>query len=356
MHRTSRRRRGIARSSSVGWGHRAVYAGAALATAALVAGFALAGFYFGAFSHSYNQTSASGLESSPFGVEFLNDGAMGAMEISYLNFTNWNDTTTSGPCTNFTNATTVSNPLVFGNSSDPNQTQDSSNLSAVFVCLNGVSNSVVNETWWQGLQTNYTQNGTLNQSVMNETAYYNDTLANITGNASTPGNVSIKGCLPFSNNSTALADCPFFVGNNNTTYESHTCYNDTLSLCYNASWHPNEYGYFPYDSVFFASVLFNSSIPGNTTFELVVSFAGATPVPQIFYLNTGGGGNNTSVTAVFDMTAAWLSEVPASMEGNLSAPFSFASVKGASLTVSECYPDANGNVACPNSLGGSGSP
>ena len=336
-----------------------MYVGAAIATAALVTGFALAGFYFGTFSHTYNQTSASGLESAPYGVVFLSAGVMPAAHISNLNFTNWTWNTTSGPCTNITIANGTNSSLMFGNNTDVNQTQDSSNLSTgtgpgqnntEFICLNGISNAFINETWASGLQTNYTQNGTLNASFFNETAYYNNTLANITGNASTPGNVSIQGCLPFSNNTSALANCPFFVGNNNTTYEAHTCYNDSGSSCYNATWHPNQSGYFPDDLVFYASVLFNSSIPANTTFELVVSFAGATPIPQIFYLNTGGGGNNTTVTVVFDMTAAWLSQIPEILQGgNLSV---VASINTFSMVISECFPDANGNMACPNTLGG----
>lgn len=88
MRRESHRRRGLSRASSGGWGHRAVYVSAAIATAALVTGFALAGFYFGTFDHVFAHSSAQGSSNAPYGVVYLGEYATYAGLIPGLNFTN----------------------------------------------------------------------------------------------------------------------------------------------------------------------------------------------------------------------------------------------------------------------------
>lgn len=341
-----------------------MYIGAAVATASLLTGFGLAGYWFGTFSHIFNQTTASGLESTPYGVHILQAGAAAASEISYLNFTNWSWVMATGPCENFSNNTNVSSALNLTNANaSGGLNNNSANATHGFICLNSVNNAFVNDTWWNGTFTNYTQAGPINASEQNETTFYNQSLGNITGfNASTPGNVSIKGCLPVvfvnatNNGSRELADCAYFASNNNTTFEPHTCYNASALSCYNSTWRPNQTGYYPSDEVFFATVEFNSSIPANTTFEIAVSFDGATPVPQVFYVNTGNGGNNSTVTVVFDMTAAWLSAVPGSCQGNNTTTCVFASINVFSVTVDQCYVDASARTVCPNVLQGTSFP
>lgn len=378
MRRESHQYRGIRRPTrGAGWGHRAVYVGAAIATAALVTGFGLAGFYFGAFSHVWNQSSANGNENAAYGVVFLSEGATYAALVSNLNWTNG----TAGPCTalpaNGTNELNQSGvaagvPL---NLSAANAT-NSVNSTTTIVCLNAINNGQISYLWnyVNGTAingTNYSAWNTINVSS-NATnnignPSFNESLFNLTGNATLTNNwINETGCNPTFTNATFLnaSKCRFFAANTQTTFMPHGGFyapngrwvNET-----NASgpdpwfWAPNETGYMPTDQVYYASLGFNGQI-ADMTYEVVVSFQGASPIPQVFFVNTGSGANET-VTFVFDMTAAWTSALTNATYGYLNSTDGYFSgisalIGTVSITVSQCYVDAAGNMACPNTLGG----
>ena len=383
MRRESHRYRGVRRSSrGAGWGHRAVYVASAVAAASLIAGFGLAGYWFGTFSHTYSQATASGFETAPYGVKFLSAGATEAGLIPNLNWTGNNTTGINGPCqqlgsgntsislnttANWLNQSGALNATILG--SPNNNTLANSNLT-VF-CLDAVNNAAVSYLW--GQWTNQTSWDNITAAANNTTApQFNVTLANLTGNYTNPaenGSLVFNGCnpVPLSDNNTslgALANCPFFAGNNETTYLPHAgFYNSTgqwVNESTNASpdpayWHPNETGYLPGDTVFYAAIEFQDAQP-NITYQVDVEFAGATPIPQVFFVNSGVGGNQT-VLFLFDMSLAWTTGLPGSDYGygNATGPF-YSSVIAAidtfSVTVSQCYIDHAGLMACPDSLGG----
>jgi len=413
MRRESHRYRGVRRSSrGAGWGHRAVYVASAIAAASLMAGFGLAGYWFGTFSHTYNQATATGFEGAPYGVIFLSAGVTEAAFVNNINYTNvtWNSST--GPCSslnytgaNVLNQTGALNPL---NLSSPNATNSKNNSgpgnATTIVCLNAINNA--NETYlWENYSGyNPFDNASAIAANSNESSLNNSTgwdnitlaannstltppqfnisLANLTGNANNSNTtLNITGCNPViaGNNSTGqaeLANCPFFATNNNTTYIPHAGFyasngswvsEANYSARNNSTlWHPNQTGYLPSDSVFYLSMEFVNTLP-NVTYEVVVSLAGATPIPQVFFVNTGSGGLNETLTFVFDMTAAWFTQMPGGGYGfndfnatnNSYGGFGsdvFAAIDTFSATVSQCYLDASAMVACPDTLGGTGFP
>lgn len=387
MRRESHRYRGVRRSSrGAGWGHRAVYVASAIAAASLVAGFGLAGYWFGTFSHTWSQASASGFETAPYGVKFLTAGVTSAALIPNLNWSSNNTTGVTGPCQNLssgnTSGTNILNQSGAANATNLSNANANNSLNQTFTvfCLNSVFNGQISYLW--GNYTNQTSWDNTSLPVNNTTApVYNVSLGNLTGNYTNPaanGTINITGCtpLPSGNNSSAqipkLANCPFFAGNNNTTYLPHAgFYNSSggwiseanasnQSMLDPAYWHPNETGYLPGDLVFYAMMEFLDpwTYP-NTTYEVDVEFAGATPIPQVFFVNTGSPalGENESVVFLFDMSLAWTTAIPANYMGynNTTGPFMsavIASIDTFSVTVSQCGLDNNGMIACPNSLGG----
>lgn len=388
MRRESHRYRGVRRSSrGAGWGHRAVYVASAIAAASLVTGFGLAGYWFGTFSHTYSQATATGFESAPYGVYFLSAGATSAAFVDNINYTNITPFSTTGPCSalNFTgvNELSQSGAMNATNLSAANAT-NSKNTTDTIICLDSISNGTISYLW--GNYSGYDPfMGTVNNSTgwdnisvaANNTSLtaplFNISMANLTGNANLSNTtLNITGCNPaiLANNSTGaslLSNCPFFAGNNNTNYVPHNGFyasNGTWISENTTYWHPGEYGYLAGDTVFYASIEFANAIP-NVTYEAVLSFAGATPIPQVFFLNTGVGGNET-VTFVFDMTAAWFTALPGGAYGlndgnvtNATGGFGswvFAAVDTFSITVSQCYIDASSMMACPDTLGGTGFP
>ncbi|MGP8077969.1 MAG: hypothetical protein ACLQD8_03010 [Thermoplasmata archaeon] len=245
----------------------------------------------------------------------------------------------------------------------------SSNATHTIVCLNAIDNATVSYVW-----QNYSGQSPLNISGWNSwsgnSSATNGSIPlptfnlalNMSGANTT---LNITGCNPVvvansTNASAELANCPFFAGNTNTTFVPHdgfTASNGSWVPTNNTPWHPGQFGYLPSDSVFYATVGFVNAVP-NVTYEAAVSFAGATPIPQVFFLNTGIGGNET-VTFVFDMTAAWYSALPGGAygynvtAGNDSGFYSdvYAAVDTFSVTVSQCYIDASGLLACPDTIG-----
>ncbi len=381
MRRESHRYRGVRRSSrGAGWGHRAVYVASAIAAASLITGFGLAGYWFGTFSHTFSQASVSGFETAPYGVVFLTAGAQYASMIPNLNFTANNTTGTVGPCQNLssdgpgTNELNQSGATNYTVLSAANST-NSRNTTETIICLDAVNDGAVSYLW--GAHTNQTSWDSIGSAANNTTApLFNESLENLTGNASGAGSVlTIPGCDPVVGNGTnataaytKLANCAFFAGNNQTTFYPHAGFYNSTGVWINeanasspdpAYWAPGQTGYAPSDLVFYAAIGFVNAVP-NTTYEAEVSFAGATPIPQVFWLNTGAGGNET-VIFVFDMTIAWLTGLTGADYGfaNATGPFYssiIASINTFSVTVSQCGIDAQSMVACPDSLGGATMP
>lgn len=375
MRRESHRRRGIRRARAGGWGHRAVYAGAIVATASLLAGFGVAGFYFGTFSHVFPQSSAQGSETAPYGVYYLSEGALFASAIPNLNFTN----TTGGPCQNLTangtntlNNTSASNPV---NLSASNAT-NSRNATVTFICLNAVFGGNITYQWnfingTFGNFTNQTAWDNVSAPVNNTSAnnisagWYNISLANLTGNANlTNSSINESACNPVFTNLSLLPNCHFFAGNSNTTFMPHGGFyasNGTwISQANNSTpdpwyWHPNETGYGSGDLVYQATIAFANYTPANTTYQVMVDFAGATPIPQVYYVNTGAGGQNETVTFLFDMSLAWTTALAGNLYGSTNntttngGMFSsvVADVTSVAILVSQCYVDASGSTVCP---------
>jgi hypothetical protein len=394
MGRESHRYRGVRRRSAAGWGHRAIYVAAAVATASLVSGFALAGYWFGTFSHVFPQATAQGLEIPPYNVAFVGMGAGNAIDLGFFNFTN----SSAGPCVlpgyNGTNNGTLvndtqyagnntANPLVLSNIYAPNTIAVGPANFTDFFCLNAVNNSQITDLWG-----NWTYNGSSgpggwqnitapsNASFANVT--YNNTLANITGlNDSALFNntwENFTGCNPVMNASQEIGNftnCDFFASNNNTTYLPHAGFwdsatgwvsEDNVSFDHAALWHPNQTGYLASDEVFYASVEFYNVEP-NVTYEVDADLQGATPVPEIVYVNTGPtAGANYTLDFVFDETIAWSTWLSGNQTGvndtNVSGGFGsfhsfvIAQIGTVSMTVSQCTVDNSGLEACPETVVG----
>ena len=376
MRRESHRRRGIRRARAGGWGHRAVYAGAIVATASLLAGFGVAGFYFGTFSHVFPQSGATGSAPPPYGVYYLGEGAIYASELPNAN---WTNASGAGPCQNLTangtntlNNTSATNPINLSASNSTN----SVNLTTTYVCLNSVFNGQIvyqwdyingtagnftNQTYWQNISAPVNNTSANNMSA----GWYNVSLFNFTGNTNLTGSsINESGCAPVFTNVSALTNCRWFEGNNQTTFMPHGGFyasNGTWVSLANASspdpwyWHPNQTGYLPGDQVYFATVAFANYTPANMTYQVAVFFEGVTPVPQIYYVNTGAGGQNETVTFVFDMSLAWTTGLAGNLYGSTNntttngGMFSsiIADVMSVSLIVSQCYVDASAATVCP---------
>lgn len=379
MRRDSHRRRGVRRARSGGFGHRAVYAGAIVAVASLLAGFGVAGFYFGTFSHIFPQSSASGSQNAPYGVYYLSAGATYAGLLPNVNWTN----ASAGPCqngtangTNTLNNTSALNPINLSASN----TTNSVNNTTTYICLNWVFNGNISYAWnfvngtFMNF-TNYTSWDNVsaplnNTSVNNNTAAtFNMSLENLTGNLNLSNStINMTGCDPVWTNLSNISNftnCRFYAANNNTTFMPHGGFyapNGTwISEANNTSydpwyWHPNQTGYLPSDQVYQATLEFANYTPANMTYQVMVDFGGATPVPQIYYVNTGGGGENETVTFVFDMSLAWTTAIPGNFSGamnNTTTNFGFfsgivAQISSASIIVSQCYVDSSLATVCPS--------
>lgn len=347
-----------------------------MATASLLAGFALAGFYFGTFSHVFNHSSATGVNNAPYGVYFLGEYSTYAGLLPNANFTAGH-----GPCQNVTgngtdqlNNTSVTAGVPL-NLSDSNTT-NSINNTTTYVCLNAVFDGNISYIWnyingtFAGDFANYSAWDNVSVAANNSTVIgfnnttFNESLFNLTGDANLTNDwLNMTGCNPVVNNTTFLnaTDCAYFAGNNNTTYMPHGGFyasnGSWINEATNTSpmpwyWHPNQTGYLPSDEVYQASLAFANYTPANTTYEIVVDFAGATPIPQIFFVNTGGGGENETVTFLFDESLAWTTALPGGDFGYTNATENFysaviAEIQSVSITVYQCYADATGHTACP---------
>jgi hypothetical protein len=344
MRRENHRRRGVYRASAGGFGHRAVYVGAAVATAALLAGFGAAILVYGPLGQPYRQIAGSTLPVAPNGVHFGTAGVIMANALAGngtgygLNLT-WNYSAAGGiqgPCnvsgvwdngTQF-NATNASQPW--------NMTLDNTTL----VCLNSIQNSILNATW-------YYQNGV--QSTFN--TYSSGGVVN--GSYYAAGGVNISSCSNWTlfhnintgafNGSYIPCQTYFEMNNNTTTLPAFNATNASAE----SLWSPNQSGYAPNDILYVVPVFFQNA--SNATYEITIAIAGITPVAQTFYFNdTAGVGGNTTVVFAFDMTAAWLMDLTVTNETpfNSTSLAIYASVGVSSAIVTECGL-ANGMAVCP---------
>jgi hypothetical protein len=358
MRRESHRRRGVSRASSGGWGHRAVYVGAVVATAAVIAGFGAAVLIYGPIGAPYRQLSGSTLGAPPTGVSFGNGQELLASGLPLTGTggaTNWSwsNTTTgnfSGPCQasgaeaggvhyNATNASTAA-PITPGNDT--------------LVCLNSVLNGTLNSTWWAGLGPacyltsatygktgipcgqNYSANGQNVSSCNNFTAPAGGQPWQSPWNLTHIDNASFTPCQTFyqQNNNTGIL--PSFVGLNNST-----------AWVTNSTGNATQMGYLGADVVYEITANFTNKST-NGTFEVSVAITGVTPVAQEFFFNNTvhGGASNGTVVFVFDMTAAWLYDASYNYSGNVtnsSLPEIYGAVGLTSVVITEC----SGNGVCP---------
>ena len=373
MRRENHRRRGVYRTSSGGWGHRAVYVGAVVATAALIAGFGAALLAYGPLGTPIHTLAGSSANTPPQGVVFGTAILTTAADLVLTNATgpgnvtwNWTNATGgfNGPCntSGILNSTNDSY-IPYDTNNSTNASAPLQNLSALgnsttLVCLNSVNNGMLNATWY------YAQNGT--PQTYNS---YNATNWVANGSSFNSSSVNIPSCsnwtsTNYSNwttyhdfNSTynSFIPCPtYFEMNNNTTYLTSFAGSGNATGGYNNStlWSPNQTGYLPNDVVFAVPVIFtNDSING--TYEISVSIQGVTPVAQTFYFNdtignTSGAGNiyNDTVLFVFDVTAAWLMDLATNITGNVSIngsiPVIYGSIGTVSVVVTECA-----QLVCP---------
>jgi hypothetical protein len=360
MRRESHRRRGLYRASSGAWGHRAVYVGAVVATAAVIAGFGAALVVYGPAGQSYRQSSATTSPAAPTGVVY---GQAQEAFASGLNLTNasygnesWN-WTAGGPC----NASGLLDP---SNGSyiyyDTNSTANWFNVTSgntTLICLNSVGetpssggyNGTLNATWYYNASgVPLIQNDWNDSSGMTLGATYASSLANIT--ACNNFTTSLPAGLQWNDthvvNDTSMdpvAECStFYQMNNNTNITpSFGGFNNSTE------WSPNQSGYALSDVVFEVPVIFtNTSVNG--TYQVSVDIGGVTPVPQTFFVNsTTHGGSNGTLLFAFDMTAAWLYDTSLNYSGMPWNNTTFEQVYGAIGLVSAIVTECSGAGVCP---------
>ncbi|HTT16294.1 MAG TPA: hypothetical protein VMH49_02890 [Thermoplasmata archaeon] len=350
-----------------------MYVGAAVATAALLAGFGAAILVYGPLGIPARQLAGSTLNVPPKGVVFGDAQVTFASQLDLINATagnpTWNWTNASGgengPC----NASGILNQTGgFGGAPNastgtaytgtPNNATTSENLSSLgnstmLVCLNSVNNGTVNATWYYnasgGKLTNNTYNST---NWIPNGSYYNASGQNVTScnNASAWNVTHIE-------NATFRPCTTYYEMNNNTTYLVSSGGMGNATGGYNNStlWSPNQTGYAPSDLVYQIPVIFtNGSING--TYAISIAVGGVTPVAQTFFFNDtigGTGVGNDTVLFTFDMTIAWLMDVTLNVTGgingtaNVTAPVIYGAIGVASAIVTECGATAAGVAVCP---------
>jgi len=356
MRRESHRRRGVFRASSGGWGHRAVYVGAIVASAALIAGFGAALLVYGPLGTPLRQLSGTTLPVPPTGVVFGNASVAFASQLAGNATWNWTANNTTG---GFNGPCNVSGILDYNGTYVPGVNNNSSaqNLSGTgngttTVCLNSVNNGVLNATWYNltnGSQATFNSyNGT---DWLPMGSYFNNSIANI----SACNNWSMYHLLNTTYNSYIPCQT-FFEMNNNTTYLTSYTGTGNATGGYNNStlWSPNQTGYAPNDIIYTIPVIFTNA-SRNGTYAISIDIEGVTPIAQTFFFNDSIGNTtlaNDTVLFAFDMTAAWL--VDLSFSGNNgTAPYNtttmaiYGSIGTVSSIVTECAIGSLGQAVCP---------
>ncbi len=354
MRRESHRRRGVFRASSGGWGHRAVYVGAIVASAALIAGFGAALLVYGPLGTPLRQLGGSTLNVPPAGVAFGNESIALASQLAGNASWNWtaNNTTGSftGPCN--TSGILNYNGTYFAgvNANNSSQSLSPNGNGTTTVCLNSVSDGVLNATWYNltnGTQATFNSYNATDGLAMG--SYYNNTVANI----SACNNATLYKEINLTYDSYIPCDT-YFQQNNNTTYLTSPTGYWVNATAYNGStlWSPNQTGYAPGDVIFTVPVIFTNASK-NGTYAIAIDAEGVTPIAQVFYFNDTIGNTtlpNDTVLFAFDMTAAWL--VDLSFQNNTttyntSAMAIYGSVGLISSIITECATGSLGQAVCP---------
>jgi len=335
MRREYHRRRGVFRASSGGWGHRAVYVGAIVASVALVSGFAAALLVYGPLGVPLRQKVGTTLNTPPKGITFGNASVMFASELNLTNSTGvgwtWNGSNSSGPCNVSANNTVSNNSALYMNISG----------NTTLVCLNSVNNGALNESWFAGLTNTYTLGGAPNGSYFLDNA----TGANISSctNFTMYNEINTTYSGP---NGTNYLPCPtYFEQNNGTTWLPEL----NSSFANSTLWSPNQTGYLPGDVIYTVPVTFVNATNGS--YSIGISIQGVTPVAQTFYFNytLGGTGINATVLFTFDMTTAWLLDLSYGTNStyDVNTTAIYASIGTVSAIVTECPVFSDGTPACP---------
>ncbi|HYA10055.1 MAG TPA: hypothetical protein VEH10_00030 [Thermoplasmata archaeon] len=354
MRRENHRRRGVYRASSGGWGHRAVYVGAIVASAALIAGFGAALLVYGPLGTPLRQIGGSTLTVPPAGVVFGNSSIEFASQLAGNATWNWTVNNTTG---GFNGPCNVSGILNYNGTILPGVNNNTSiaNLSAngngtTTVCLNAVNNGMLNATWYNdsnGTQATFNIYNTTNW--LPNGSYYNNTLANI----SACNNWTMYHLLNLTYGSYIPCQT-YFEMNNNTTYLTSYTGTGNATGGYNNStlWSPNQTGYAPGDVIYSVPVIFENS-SHNGTYAISIDIEGAMPIAQTFLFNDSIGNTtlpNDTVLFTFDMTAAWLVDLSfgnSTTTYNTSSMAIYGSIGVVSSIVTECATGALGQAVCP---------
>jgi len=375
MRRESHRRRGVYRASSGAWGHRAVYVGAVVATAAVIAGFGAALVVYGPIGTPARQLSGTTIGIPPKGVLFGNAEqvlATGLNLTGTLGNPAWNWTNSTGaftgPCNAsgvLTNASSLSSGAWGYQPGFMNNQTNASNLSSVgggvtLVCLNSVNTGVLNATWYYNGLTNTTVNSYNATNWIPDGSYDNTTLGNISScnqwNTTVGTGMQAWNNTHQINNASFMPCATYYEMNANTTFlPSFGATAAGANLTNTTVWAPGQMGYGPDDVVYELPVVFtNASING--TYEIALAIQGVTPVAQTFYFNDVIGGTTAAPDTVlftFDMTAAWLFDASIVLNSTFQpapANFSTAVIYGAIGIVSSVITECQGfglSAYCP---------
>jgi hypothetical protein len=355
MRRESHRRRGVFRASSGGWGHRAVYVGAIVASAALIAGFGAALLVYGPLGTPLRQLGGSTLNVPPSGIVFGNESIALASQLAGNASWNWtvNNTTGSfaGPC-NTSGILNYNGTYVAGvNNNSSAQNLSGTGNGTTTVCLNSVNNGVLNATWYNSSVngSEFVFNSYNGTNWLPMGSYYNNTVANI----SACDNATLYKEINLTYNSYIPCET-YFQMNNNTTYLTSSTGVGNATGGYNGStlWSPNQTGYAPGDVIFNVPVIFTNASK-NGTYAIAIDIEGAMPVAQVFYFNDSIGNTtlpNDTVLFTFDMTAAWLVDLSFSNNTstyNTSTLAIYGSIGLVSSIITECATGALGQAVCP---------
>jgi len=371
MRRESHRRRGLYRASSGGFGHRAVYVGAVVAAAALIAGFGAALVVYGPLGLPAHQLSGTTNPIAPSGVAFGNAQQALASQLNLTGadgYVSWNWTNSSGNFTGPCNGTGI-----LGNNSsffytNSNNATTAYNISSgggntTLVCLNAVENGLLNATWYNATNMHNSYNAT---NFMPNGSYDNTTLGNISScnqwnTTSTTGldAWNLTHVYNYTSGSTMGVCNTYYEQDNNTSWEPSfgaQWWEAGGVLNHSTIWSPNQSGYAPDDVVYELPVVFdNASVNG--TYSITVAIQGVTPIAQTFYFNDSIGNTSAAPDTVlftFDMTSAWLYDTAVELNSsfmpsptNASAPLVYGIIGITSAIVTECLTNTGGVAYCP---------
>ena len=362
LRESHRRRASPQRIRSARLGHRAVYLGAVVTTAAAVAGFGAALVVYGPLGTPARQLSGTSIGIPPKGVFLGNAQELLASDLNLTGaggWPSWNWTNASGNFTGPCNESGILNSTSGGYLYSDNATA-AYNISSIggnvtLVCLNSVTDGVLNATWYWNGTANTTVNSYNSSDLIPDGSYDNTPLGNVSScnqwNTSSPTGLDAWNTTHEVRNASFSPCLTYYEMNGNTTWVpsfggqwNGTAYlNSTL-------WAPREMGYGPNDVVYELPVVFTNA-SYNGTYQISLAIQGATPVAQTFFLNDSIGGTGVAPDTVlftFDMTAAWLFDTTILINSTgHAAPTNVSLIYGAigagSIVVTELPPGSTGD-------------